>query len=77
MRLRLWLTSFSAALGTFFTTYRLNPRALAHLLALSLIYSGLAEWSPAAARTITGSILMLTLYLDRSSPSPTRNPAPR
>jgi hypothetical protein len=70
MRLWSWLKSLLEKLRTAFAGYRTNPRALIFFAGCALVFSGVYSWSPAAARVVLGSILIVAiLWPDRRKES--------
>jgi len=87
MRLRTWLTRSLAVLRSApsrllscarivartLAAFRLNPRACVFMLSCWLVFSGLRDWSPPAAKIAVGLILLTTLL--RTEPAPPNPPA--
>lgn len=63
MRLRSWLSSIAKAS----TAYHVNPRAVVFGVACWLLWSGVREFSPPAARIVLGTVFLIGLFWpDRS-----------
>lgn len=61
MRFRQWLSPSLASLAKAFTAYRVNPRAVVFAAACWLLWSGVREFSPPAARIVLGSVFLIGL----------------
>ena len=61
MRLLSWLTPKLATLGKALAAYRVNPRALVFGVSCWLLFSGVQEFSPPAARIVLGSVFLIGL----------------
>lgn len=61
MPFRSWLAPVLALIRPALAAYRLNPRALVFAAACWLLFSGVAEFSPPAARIVLGAVFMVAL----------------
>jgi hypothetical protein len=61
MRLWQWLSPKLASLSNAVTAYRVNPRAVVYGVACWLLWSGVREFSPPAARIALGLVFLVGL----------------
>lgn len=61
MRLRQWLSSSLAFLAKSLAAYRVNARAVIFSVACWLLWSGVREFSPPAARIVLGSVFLVAI----------------
>jgi len=62
MRFRTWLSPKLASLGNALKAYRVNPRAVWFGVACWLLWSGVQEFSPAAARITLGVVFLAAIF---------------
>lgn len=68
MRLRSWLSPKLASIRQAVTGYRVNPRALVFGASCWLLWSGVREFSPPAAKIVLGAVFLVGLLWPERRP---------
>jgi hypothetical protein len=68
MRLWQWLSPKLTTAARAVSAYRLNPRAVVFGAACWLLWSGVREFSPPAARIVLGIVFLLGLFWPERMP---------